>query len=31
MKISGKYKGGDLLKGIPVELKEGEQLILSVR
>jgi hypothetical protein len=31
MKISGKYKGGDLLKGIPVELKEGEQLIFSVK
>ena len=30
-KIAGKYKGEELLKGIPVELKEGEQLILSVR
>ena len=29
--VFGKYKGEDLHKGIPVELKEGEKLIISVR
>lgn len=30
-KITAKYKGEDLLRGIPVELMAGERLILSVR
>lgn len=30
-KISGKYRGEELLRGIPVSLKAGEKLVLKVR
>ncbi len=30
-KISGKYTGEKLLEGIPVKLKAGEKLIISVQ